>query len=67
MKKKTVEEKLTLIKLQLHTSFSFAHYQNCVNVSVALAQAGYFVNIVKISEAYRLDIYKYSNDPITKK
>ena len=53
---KEVKEKP--LRIVLHTSFQFAHWENANNVAMALAKSGYFINIIKVSEAFKLDIYK---------
>jgi len=45
-------------ELELHTSFQFSQWQNLVNVTMALSQAGYFINIRKVEEFYQLNVYK---------
>ena len=53
-----MKEKKDYLKIEKHTTFSFVHWQNAQNVAIALAQSGYFVNIIKISESFVVDIYK---------
>lgn len=55
-KKKTVTPRI--IETVLYTSFCFAYMENATNVSMALAQAGYFVNTKKEGTGIRVDIYK---------
>lgn len=43
MKKKKIEEKTYNIKL--HTQFNLAHENNVKNIAIALASAGFYVNI----------------------
>lgn len=47
-------------QVELYTHFSFAYIANAQNVAMALAQAGYLVNIKAEGTTFRLDIYKWS-------
>lgn len=54
---KKKEEKRT-IKIKEIASFTCGVYQNAVNISIALAQAGRFVNIINGSSGYIVFIYE---------
>lgn len=54
--KKTVIKETT--NLELYTHFSFSYIENATNVGMALAQSGYFINIIRDGTGYRLDVYK---------
>jgi len=53
-----MKKKEETIKLEKHTEFSFAHFTNLQNTIMALSMSGYYVNVIKISEAYLLRVYK---------
>lgn len=49
------------IELVLHTTFSFSYWENVTNVTMSLAQAGYFVQVHKRDSAYEVEVYKRDN------
>jgi len=56
MKEKKIKEEK--IHLRKHTEFQFAHFTNLQNTIMALSMSGYFVNVIKSSETYILQVYK---------
>jgi hypothetical protein len=56
------------IKIELHTSLEFANYQNVVNTAMALAQSGWFINIIKSDNGwYLLEVYRIIYPPLNPK
>lgn len=51
-------EKKNIEKIVLFTSFEFVHWDNAVNTTMALAQSGFFTNIIKASGVYTVNVYK---------
>jgi hypothetical protein len=55
MKKKIEPRSYEIVE---HTSFAFTYYENATAVAMALSQSGYFVNIIRQSGNFRVDVYK---------
>jgi hypothetical protein len=46
-----------IIRLKLFTSFLLAHWDNVINITMALNQSGYFTNIIKTSGNFIVNVY----------
>lgn len=55
MKKNKQEN--TKINITEKVVFEFVYYENAINVSMALAMAGYYINIKKTDSRYILTVY----------
>jgi len=53
-----MKKEATKQRVKLYTYFEFAYYQNAQNVAMSMASSGYFINIVKDGNTYRVDVYK---------
>lgn len=58
MKPKQTKKKVESIEIIKVADFSCAIYQNVVNITTALAQAGRFVNIKNTSSGYCVSVYE---------
>lgn len=58
--KQSVEKKIRedTVKIELITSFDCGVYQNAIDIAIALAKAGRFVNIVSSGTGYFVNVYK---------
>ena len=57
--KKKIEEKPLEFEIELFTTFSVAHIHNVQNITLALAQAGYFINISHRDEFYQVLVFRH--------